>query len=116
MMAQRAHQGVAAARPPSAATTSPPLFLLKQNKQFDENTKYRISRIMRRVVLASLESARKANRPRLDDRAAIYRALNGSEKAAGNRRRYANKLLGAWEAKPRLRRSIGDSATEAARR
>jgi len=90
MMAQRAHQGVAAARPPGAATTPHP-FSSQTKRKLGENTKYRISRIMRRVVLASLESARKANRLRLDDRAAIYRALNGIKKAANNRRRPVGK-------------------------
>jgi hypothetical protein len=86
MMAQRAHQGVAAARPPGVATISSPLFPHKQNENLTKKRNIEFLRIMRRVVLASLESARKANRPRLDHRAAIYLALNGSDMAAGNRR------------------------------
>jgi hypothetical protein len=89
MMAQRAHQGVAAARPSGAATIFPPLFPHKQNENLTKKRNIGFPRIMRRVVLASLESTRKANRSRLDDRAAIYRTLNGIEMAAGNRRQFA---------------------------
>jgi hypothetical protein len=72
--------------------------------------------IMRQSVLASAESARKANRSRLDDRAAIYRALNGIGIAADNRRRSLDKLLGAERAIPRRGQSTDGSAAEAARR
>jgi hypothetical protein len=79
MMAQRAHQGVAAARPSGAATTSPLPYPLKQNENLTKKRNIEFLRIMRCVVLASLERARKANRSRVDDRAAIYRALKWNQ-------------------------------------
>jgi hypothetical protein len=86
MMAQRAHQGVAAAQPPGVATISSPPFSRKQNKNLTKKRNIEFLRITCHVVLASVESARKANSLRLGDRAAIYRASNGISVTAGNRR------------------------------
>jgi hypothetical protein len=86
MMAQRAHQGAAADRPSGVTTISSPLFPDKQNENLTKMRNIEFLRIMCRIVLASLESARKASRPCLGDRVAIYRALNGIEIAAGTRR------------------------------
>jgi hypothetical protein len=71
MAAQRARQGVAAARSPGV-TTTPPLFSPhKQNENLTKKRNIEFLRIMRRVALASGE---KPNESRRGDPLAIYRA------------------------------------------
>jgi len=70
--------------------------LASPNKQNENLTKIRNTEFLRNmwwIALASLERARKANMPSLDDRLAIYRALNESGSTPLNRSVSATKYL-----------------------
>jgi hypothetical protein len=67
MAAQRARQGVAAARSPGVTATPPPLHLDNKAKNLTKKRNIEFLGNMRHVALASLESERETHRRSLDD-------------------------------------------------